>query len=90
MAAGVIHVAVERGIQVPQQLSVAGFDDSKLASLLLPSLTTVRRPVKQMAAVAAEKLIETINRGEQAITGSLTIIQPEVVTRTSTGPCPEE
>lgn len=90
MAAGVIHVAAERGIQVPQQLSVAGFDDSKLASLLLPSLTTVKRPVKQMAAVAAEKLIEAINLGEQAEPGSLTVIQPEVVLRASTGPCLEE
>lgn len=90
MAAGVIHAASERRIQIPQQLSIAGFDDSKLASVLLPALTTVKRPVIRMAALAAEKLIATISRGEQALPQSLTMVKPEVVVRASTGPCPAE
>ena len=62
MAAGVIRVAHRMGIDVPSQLSVAGFDDSSLAQQIFPALTTVRQPlVSAMAAIAAQALID--NRG---------------------------
>ena len=57
MAAGVIHAAHAMGIDVPVQLSVTGFDDAAIATQLLPELTTVRQPVKEMAATAAELLL---------------------------------
>lgn len=57
MAAGVIHSATELGLNVPRDLSVAGFDDSALATRIRPALTTIRRPVRAMAGLATNKLI---------------------------------
>lgn len=57
MAAGVVHAARERGIDVPQQLSVIGFDDTPIAAHIWPPLTTVRWPIVSMARAAAYKLV---------------------------------
>ena len=57
MAAGVIHAARERGIAVPEELSVIGFDDTPIAGHIWPPLTTVRWPMVSMARAAALKLL---------------------------------
>ena len=57
MAAGVLHVARERGLNVPQDLSIIGFDDTSIAAHLWPPLTTVRWPIITMARAAALKLV---------------------------------
>lgn len=56
MAAGVLSVAHARGISVPGSLSVAGFDDTKLASMVWPPLTTVRQPIFELAFAATDIL----------------------------------
>ena len=63
MAAGVILAARQLGIDVPGQLSVAGFDDTQVASIVWPTLTTIRQPSYEMAYAATEILINMI-RGE--------------------------
>jgi len=60
MASGVIKAAYHRKIPVPGHLSVAGFDDVPLASQVSPGLTTVRQPIREMAEIAAEMLINRI------------------------------
>lgn len=57
MAAGVIHVARQRGFEVPRDLSVIGFDDTSIASHIWPPMTTVRWPIASMARSAALKII---------------------------------
>ena len=57
MAAGIMKSAQMKGMQVPQDLSLAGFDDSPIAHQLWPALTTVKQPVEKMAAHAAKILI---------------------------------
>ncbi|MCZ8322855.1 MAG: LacI family DNA-binding transcriptional regulator [Novosphingobium sp.] len=57
MAAGVLAVAHDRGIPVPAQLSVAGFDDTTLARTVWPPLTTIYQPMADLARTAAEILI---------------------------------
>ena len=57
MAAGVIHAACQRGLTVPRDLSVIGFDDTPIAAHMWPPLTTVRWPIASMARSAALKLI---------------------------------
>jgi LacI family transcriptional regulator len=57
MAAGVVHAARERGIAVPDELSIIGFDDTPIASHIWPPLTTVRWPIVSMARSAALKLL---------------------------------
>jgi LacI family transcriptional regulator len=62
MAAGVLHVAREMGIDVPGKLSVAGFDDTPVARYVYPSLTTIRQPIRAMAQGAVDCLIRHIRR----------------------------
>ncbi len=58
MAAGVLTVAHRRGMSVPRDLSVVGFDDTALASQLWPPLTTVRQPTRDLAYAAAGLLFD--------------------------------
>jgi LacI family transcriptional regulator len=57
MAAAVISVARQRGLELPRQLSVVGFDDAPVATMVWPQLTTIRQPVREMARVATELII---------------------------------
>jgi len=66
MAAGVLFAARQRGLSVPEQLSIVGFDDQPLAARLWPPLTTVHWPMKAMGRSAALKLITGIDGDEEA------------------------
>ncbi len=57
MAAGVVHAARMRGMDVPRDLSIIGFDDTPIAAHVWPPLTTVRWPIASMARSATLKLI---------------------------------
>lgn len=57
MAAGALVTAHRRGLQLPDQLSIAGFDDTALASVVWPALTTIRQPIRDMAQQAADLLL---------------------------------
>ena len=57
MAAGVLSVAHDRGIELPGELSVAGFDDTTLARTVWPPLTTIHQPMAELARTAAQILI---------------------------------
>lgn len=67
MAIGAIERANERGLSVPRDLSVAGFDDIPLAQLLRPRLTTVRQPAREMGAAAAEALFARLDAPDQGV-----------------------
>ena len=66
MAAGVVYAARERGITVPDDLSVIGFDDTPIAAHIWPPLTTVRWPIVSMARAAARKLVGDVVGGDAA------------------------
>jgi LacI family transcriptional regulator len=57
MAAGIMKSAQMKGMVVPNDLSLTGFDDSPIAQQIWPALTTIKQPVQQMAAHAAKILI---------------------------------
>ena len=84
MAAGVLFEARERGLSVPGQLSVAGFDDTQIASRLWPPLTTVRQPIMRMAETAARLLIDRLDGGQ--VQAPQKPFACEVVIRESTAP----
>ena len=63
MAAAVLKVAASLAVDVPGDLSVVGFDGSILARMLTPALTTVHRPIAQMAAAVTTRLIDRIAGG---------------------------
>ena len=88
MAAGVIRAAYRLGIDVPAQLSVAGFDDSSLARQIYPALTTVRQPLASMAEIAAATLISHAGKGDMPTRTE--IVPATVQMRDSTGPAPEK
>jgi len=58
MAAGVIRAAHEMGLQVPDDLSVIGFDDDEIASYVTPGLTTIRQPIAEMASAALDAVVQ--------------------------------
>jgi LacI family transcriptional regulator len=62
MAAAVVSVAHRRGLDVPQDISVVGFDDTSIASTVWPELTTIRQPVAAMAETALDLIIGEIRR----------------------------
>jgi LacI family transcriptional regulator len=62
MAAAAISVAHRRGLDVPRDLSIVGFDDTSAATTVWPELTTVRQPISTMADSALEILLRTIRR----------------------------
>ena len=82
MAAGALAVAHENDIAVPEQLSIAGFDDSDLARAVWPPLTTVRQPVRELAYAAADLMLSG-NAPEPQVT-----LDHKLMVRATTGPAP--
>ncbi len=64
MAAGALRAAHALGLAVPKDLAIAGFDDSAIAPLTTPQLTSVRQPTTELARHAAALLIAAANAGE--------------------------
>jgi LacI family transcriptional regulator len=86
MAAGVVRVADRLGINVPAQLSIAGFDDIPLARQIYPALTTIRQPLATMAERAAVSLIQATRN--MPPTRIVEIVPAQIQIRDSTGPAP--
>jgi len=82
-AYGVIDYCLKNNIKVPQDVSIAGFDDVSFSSLDFISLTTVRQPIKDIGRMAAEILLDKIKFG--GIDRVHKIVDPELVIRKSTG-----
>jgi LacI family transcriptional regulator/LacI family repressor for deo operon, udp, cdd, tsx, nupC, and nupG len=82
IAIGVLMACQERGIAVPQELSIIGFDDIKLASYVKPPLTTVHQPKVQLGRLAAQVLLDLLENRP----GRNHILPPMLVLRDSTGP----
>ena len=85
-AAGVYRTAYLRGVKIPDDLTVIGFDDSPLASRLCPSLTTMRQPIRDMGRMAAEKLVAKISGLAESPAIAATTVLPHLVVRESSGP----
>lgn len=84
MAAGVVYYANSVSMNVPGDLSVAGFDDTPVATETWPALTTIRQPIREMAESAARILIDRLDAADSAV--SAETINARLVVRQSTGP----
>jgi LacI family transcriptional regulator len=62
MALGVIHGATDHGIQIPEDIEVIGFDNTRLATMVRPRLTTVVQPMYDIGAVAMRLLTKYMNK----------------------------
>jgi DNA-binding LacI/PurR family transcriptional regulator len=85
LAMGALHAAHEGGVWVPGRLSITGFDDIAAAAFCVPSLTTVRMPVREMVAAAVGMVLDEAEWDAQR---PPTILQPSLIVRASTGPRP--
>lgn len=90
MALGVMSVAARMGLSVPSDLSVAGFDDNPAAKVVWPPLTTVRQPIAEMAAAAADLLISgEAKRALEAGIPAKRMLDFEIIVRQSCAPLPK-
>lgn len=86
MAAAVIMVANRLGIRVPEDLSVAGFDNTPISETLWPELTTVAQPFEEIAREAVRLVSDGVKRD---LSVSATRVLPhKILYRASTGPAP--
>jgi DNA-binding LacI/PurR family transcriptional regulator len=81
-ALGAMHAVHARGLRVPEDISVTGFDDLFFAPYTQPPLTTVRQPIHRMGQLAMENLVKLIS-GEQSVAHIK--VDTELVIRQSTG-----
>lgn len=84
MAAGAMRLLAERGLRVPEDVSVVGFDDAPLAEMVSPALTTVRQPLQAMAQTAVSLLLERIAGTDGGV--QRRVLPTELVVRGSTAP----
>lgn len=92
MAAAVVSVAHRRGLDVPGDLSVVGFDDTSPATTVWPELTTVRQPVAAMATSALDLLLSDLRsrrHGSPPAPAEI-VLEHELIIRESSGPAPAE
>lgn len=84
LAIGVLRSARDLKIDIPGKLTVTGFDDITLASLVVPRLTTIRQPFEALASSAVQRIFDSAqaDAGDEAIAGDLVI-------RETSAPVPE-
>ena len=84
-ALGVYEAARPRGLRIPEDLSVVGYDDLRIARWVGPPLTTIRQPLAEMAETAARLLIRMVETPESALNQRIDLATSLVV-RESTAP----
>ena len=84
-ALGAMAALREGGYKVPEDVSVMGFDDIEFASIAYPALTTIRQPLHEMGASAAELLLRKLTNDEKVRNLR---VRPELIVRSSTCPAP--
>ncbi len=83
MAAGVIAAANARGVRVPDDLAIVGFDDTRIARMTRPMLTTIHVPMAEMGAEAVEVLCHRLATPDAA--SKRISLEPELIVRESCG-----
>ncbi|MGN0452923.1 MAG: LacI family DNA-binding transcriptional regulator [Ruminococcus sp.] len=82
MCVGIIKACYDRGIVIPRDLSVVGFDDIQYAKYTTPALTTVRQDIAKRGRMSVSLVIEDLENN--SLTSDSMIIKPELVVRDST------
>ena len=86
LAIGVLQAARARGLRVPDDLSVVGFDDTEHAAIVTPALTTVRQPLAEMGRMAVSLLLRLLEN--QRVETLRIELATRLVVRDSTAPAP--
>ena len=85
IATGCMEALAQAGLRVPEDVSVAGFDDTLLARTSLPQLTTVRQPLRAMGARAVETLLARISQNVDELKEAI-VFPTEIIVRASVCP----
>ncbi|MGB6546607.1 MAG: substrate-binding domain-containing protein, partial [Candidatus Acidiferrales bacterium] len=83
-AIGVMREAFELGIALPQELSVVGFDDTRLADFMIPPLTTIQMSQVELATLAFNALLKEVKREAPTATGTEYVLKTQLILRNST------
>lgn len=83
MALGVLHVAHRRGIRVPDDLAVVGFDGLPEAALFTPSLTTLRQPLQELGRLAVDQLLTAVDQDPDETEVRSVMLPTELIVRES-------
>jgi LacI family transcriptional regulator len=90
-AIGVLHMAAEAKMRIPEDISVIGFDDIQLSAFTQPPLTTVSLPRGEIAKAAFHALLHAREKGSnKPLMGKKYVVQPSMVLRSSTAPAPRK
>jgi DNA-binding LacI/PurR family transcriptional regulator len=81
-ALGLLSVAKERKVRVPEDVAIIGFDDLLAARVSIPALTTIRQPMEEMTKTVYELVMN--RRDEILVTPAKKVFKPELVVRAST------
>lgn len=85
----VIDAARAAGLDVPQDLSVVGYDDMRAATLVTPGLTTIWQPLVDIGMRATSLLIEQVQDPSAKVSDNLVLLAPELIVRGTTAPLRE-
>ncbi len=83
MAAGAMAAAHERGLELPADLSIVGFDDAPISRYVYPKLTTVHYPIADMARMASQWVLKHVYDQQQLEVQQ--VFEPKLVERDSVG-----
>lgn len=88
MALGAMKAAIEKGLKVPSDISIVGYDNISLSKIFIPSLTTINNPITEVGSQAVRLLLAEIERrreGRSAEEGATIVLSSELVVRDSVG-----
>jgi LacI family transcriptional regulator len=84
MAIGAMQTARKRGVRIPEDLSIVGFDDLEEAEIVTPALTTIRQPLAEMGRIAVSLLMRLLDN--QRLEALHVELGTRLVVRDSTAP----
>ncbi|MGP1458611.1 MAG: LacI family DNA-binding transcriptional regulator [Treponema sp.] len=79
MAIGFIHAAAANGVSVPGDVSVIGFDNTELAAVISPNLTTIAQPIEEIAEIATKRLLKRIEAQDGEV--KRIVLEPRLIVR---------
>ncbi len=84
-AVGAVRCFKERGLRIPHDISIVGFDNVQASQMVEPALTTIAQPIEEMARLATRHVISHIENDTRP--NEHIVVKPQLVVRTSSAPC---
>jgi len=82
-AVSAILCAKERGIRIPEDLAIIGFNDDPIASIVEPTLSTVTHPAMKMGEISTQRILEHDVKNQRSGISEITMLDTEIIVRNS-------